>query len=272
MLAVTFLNLMMGVMGRAFYPELRLLPVDKSLQTTADAIYPILVRDFTGVGLKGLVVAGVLAAAFSTYDSIGSTLSSLLTRDVYARFFVRDRNDHHYLRVGQWLTPVIVFISFLYVPFLLRRGMLLFYLDLVGAFVVPLLTIYLMGTFTRVHRKAGTVGLLCGVAYGICRLVAPLAAEHLGVALLPAVLLHESASYIFSVLITSGSMVCVSLVLGWEPRGQLPHVERSGWLRDSQLAASQIVPSREPAGRLLPAALGIIVVAVGFALSFVVFW
>ena len=272
MLAVTFFNLMMGIMGRALYPELHLLPVDESLRTTADAIYPILVRDFTGVGFKGLVVAGVLAAAFSTYDSIGSTLSSLLTRDVYARFLVRDRDDHHYLRVGQWLTPAIIFVSFLYVPFLLKRGMLLFYLNLVSAFVVPLLTIYLMGTFTRVHRKSGTVGLLCGVAYGVWRLLAPLAAKHFGVAILPAVMADESASYIFSMLITSGAMVIVSLRLGWEPRGELLHEERSGWLRDSQLAAALIAPSREPASRLLPAVLGIVVIAVGLVLSFVVYW
>ena len=34
----------------------------------------------------------MLAASFSTFDSIGSTLSALLTRDVYARLFVRDRS------------------------------------------------------------------------------------------------------------------------------------------------------------------------------------
>lgn len=272
MLAVTFFNLMMGIMGRALYPDLNLLPVEESLRTTADAIYPILVRDFTGAGLKGLVVAGLLAAAFSTYDSIGSTLSSLLTRDVYARFLVTDRDDRHYLRVGRWLTPMIVFISFLYVPFLLKRGMLLFYLDLVSAFVVPLLTIYLLGPLTRVNRKSGTVGLLCGVAYGVWRLLAPLVADKFGVAILPTVMSNESASYIFSMLITSGAMLFVSMLLGWEPRGELLHEERGGWLRSSQQAAAQIAPSREPSGRHLPAVLGIVVIAIGAILSFVVFW
>jgi len=272
LLVVTFFNLMMGVMGRALYPELQLLPVDETLRTSADAIYPILVRDFTGVGLKGLVVAGVLAAAFSTYDSIGSTLSSLLTRDVYARFMVSDRDDHHYLLVGQWLTPVIVFVSFLYIPFLLKRGMLLFYLDLVSAFVVPLLTIYLMGTFTRAHRTSGTVGLLCGVAYGVWRLISPLAARHFGIAILPEVMANESASYIFSMLITSGAMLVVSLRLGWEPRGEVLHEERGGWLRESQLAAARIKPPREHDDKILPAVLGIVVIAVGCILSFVIFW
>jgi SSS family solute:Na+ symporter len=272
MLAVTFFNLMMGVMGRALYPELHLLPVDDSLKTTADVIYPILVRDFTGVGLKGLVVAGVLAAAFSTYDSIGSTLSSLLTRDVYARFLVRDRDDRHYLWVGQWLTPMIIGVSFLYVPFLLEAGMLMFYLNLVSAFVVPLLTVYLMGAFTRVHRKAGTVGLLCGVLYGAWRLLAPWAAEHFGIAVLPIAMINESASTVFSMLITSGAMIIISLRNGWEPRGELRFEEGGGWLRDSQQEAAQLAPLREPTMRLLPAILGGLVIAIGVVLSFVVFW
>jgi hypothetical protein len=176
------------------------------------------------------------------------------------------------LRVGQWLTPAIIFGSFLYVPFLLQHGMLLFYLDLVSAFVVPLLTIYLLGAFTRVHRKSGTVGLLCGVAYGVCRLLTPLIADRFGIVILPPALLDESASYLFSMLITGGAMLALSLLLGWEPRGELLHEERGGWLRSSQLAAAHILPAHEPAGRLVPAVLGVVVILIGCVLSFVVFW
>ncbi|MCH2204084.1 MAG: hypothetical protein MK102_19135, partial [Fuerstiella sp.] len=121
MLVMSFFNLSMGVMGRALYPEISDLPLQK-----VDSIYPHLVSQFSIAGLHGIVVAGVLAASFSTFDSIGSTLSALLTRDVYARLFVRDRDDRHYMRVGQWLTPLIIGGSFVYVPFL-EGGMLLFY-------------------------------------------------------------------------------------------------------------------------------------------------
>jgi Na+/proline symporter len=102
-------------MGRALVPEQSVLPDGRQ-----DAIYPYLVSQMDVPGLKGLVVAGIFAAALSTYDSIGSSLSALLTRDVYARLLVRDRDDRHYLRVGQWLTALIIGLSFLYVPFLLQ--------------------------------------------------------------------------------------------------------------------------------------------------------
>ena len=120
MIVMSFFNLSMGVLGRAWVPDQASLPGGNQ-----DQIYPFLVSQMETVGLKGIVVAGIFAASFSTYDSIGSSLSALLTRDVYARLLVRGRDDHHYLRVGQWLTPVVIGISFLYVPSLLEGGMLL---------------------------------------------------------------------------------------------------------------------------------------------------
>ena len=46
--------------------------------------------------------------------------------------------------------------------------MVLYYLDLTSAFVIPLLTIYLMGSFTRVHRSSGLIGLLAAPPTASC--------------------------------------------------------------------------------------------------------
>ena len=56
---------------------------------------------------KGIVIAGLLAAAVSTYAGIGAAMSALLTRDVYARLIARDRDDAHYVRVGRWMTLAV---------------------------------------------------------------------------------------------------------------------------------------------------------------------
>ncbi|MCH7863006.1 MAG: SIS domain-containing protein [Proteobacteria bacterium] len=229
MLVFAFVNLSMGVMGRALYPDVSALPGGLT-----DAIYPHLMRQIGAVGLNGFLVAGVMAASLSTYDSIGATLSALLTRDVYARLIVKNGTDRHYLWIGRVLTILVIGGSFAYVPFL-EGGMLLFYLDLTSAFVVPLLTLYLMGTATRVHRKAGLVGLLAGTVYGMVRLVAPTLAARYGVRLLPAFLLDSSGAYLYSLLITAGVMIGVSLWIGWVPRGALFRAEADGWLRATQL-------------------------------------
>ncbi|MEC9031886.1 MAG: hypothetical protein VYB15_08400, partial [Planctomycetota bacterium] len=102
LVVMSFFNLSMGVMGRALHPVVDLLPGGKN-----DAIYPFMVSELAPEFLKGVVVAGILAAALSTVDSIGSTLSALFTRDIYARFIVRDGDDNHYLKVGRWVTPLV---------------------------------------------------------------------------------------------------------------------------------------------------------------------
>ena len=270
MIVLSFFNLSMGILGRAWVPDQAALPGG-----TQDQIYPWLVTQLETVGLKGIVVAGIFAASLSTYDSIGSSVSALLTRDVYARLFVRNRDDRHYLRVGQWLTPAVIGISFVYMPFLLRGGMLLFYLDLTSTFVTPLLTLFLMGRFTRVHRASGTLGLFVGAAYGVLRFLAPTIAKNWGIAVLPEFLVDTYSAYVFAMLLTATTMVVTSLVLGWEPRGEASerHVETGEWLRSSQEAVRSLEPVVDGRGAgVLPGVLTLLVLLLGCYLCFVVWW
>ena len=277
LIVMTYFNLTMGVFGRALYPDAGQLTADG---TTTDKIYPFLVSQLEMPGVTGLIVAGIFAAALSTYDSIGSSISSLLTRDVYARLVVKDRDDAHYLRVGQWLTPVIIGLSFLYMPFLLGGTMVDYFLDVTSAFVVPLLTLFLLGRFTRVHRASGTIGLLVGSAYGLLRLSAPRIAESFGIAVLPPIMVNSFAAYPISMLITTATMVLVSLVKGWQPRGApLKSVAAEGaWLRSSQEALRQLgvgTTETEASSGIrgaLPVILALAVLALGSYLCFVVLW
>ena len=119
---------------------------------------------------------------------------------------MRDRDDRHYLRVGQLFTPFIILGSFCYVPFL-EAGMLAFYVDITSTFVVPLLTLFLMGVLTSVNRRSGLIGLLVGVAYGVLRLLAPGLAEDHGIILMPASMVNSWSAYPISMAITAGAMV-----------------------------------------------------------------
>ena len=150
-----FFNVTLGPMARAEFPSL----------DVVDEAYPRMIVEYLPAGLVGLVVAGLVAAAYSTFDSIGIGISSLFVRDIYARFLVRRGSDAHYTKVGRISVPFILALGFAYVPFL-EGGMLLFYLRLAGAIAVPLMTVILMGVFTRVHRETGIVGLAVGLTYG----------------------------------------------------------------------------------------------------------
>ena len=107
------------------------------------------------------------------------------------------------------------------------------------------------------------------------RLLAPLIAEKYGIAILPSIMTNSFAAYLFSILITGGTMLMVSLLAGWEPRGELLPAERTGWLRSSQLAIQQLdsaSPTHTAPASWLPAVLAVVAVAIGCTLSFLVFW
>ena len=89
-----------------------------------------------------------------------------------------------------------------------------FFFDLTSAFVTPLLTIYLMGVFTRVHRKAGVIGLLAGFTYGVVRLLA--ISEDLDLFTLPFWFTERFVAYLWSLGVTASAMIGASMVFGWE--------------------------------------------------------
>ncbi len=271
LIVITYLSLGLGVMGRGLYPDPGTLPGGKT-----DNIFPELLKQFGSRGFTGLVVAGVFAAAFSTYDSIGSTLSSLLTRDIYARLIVKDRDDKHYLAVGRWLTPLIIFGSFIYVPLLLKEGMIFTYLKVVGAFVVPLLTVYVLGTFTRVHRSSAMPALVLGVLYGLVALNAEKLAIKNDVWLLPSSFMDSYVTALVGSIVTALTMFLVSIIRGWTPRENLfidPDLS-DGWLATSQNEITQKLVSDDPVhhNSTVPVILGLLVWGIGLILTFFVFW
>ena len=202
---VMWFNITLGLLGKAVFPDL----------ATVDQVYPLLVQDFLGPGLIGVVVAGVLAGGISTYDSIGSSMAAVLTRDVYARFFVQTRSDAHYLLVSRCATFGVIALSFGYVPFL-DSGMLSLYLRLTSVAVIPLFTVYLMGTLTRVNRRSGAVGLLTGIAYGCSSLLG----DRWGLDL-PTWWTHTWWAYLWSIVLTSSAMALSTLFWGWAKKEDL---------------------------------------------------
>ena len=190
-------NITMGPMARADFPYLE----------SIDQAYVLMVQTYLPPGLIGLVVAGLIAGGFSTFDSIGIGISSLFVRDIYARFIVKRATDAHYTKIGRITAPFIIALGFAYVPFI-QQGMLAFYLKLAGAIAVPLMTVILMGVFTRVHRSTGIVGLLIGLIYGISALLS----ENLGWEL-PIWYTNTWWTYLWNIVLPATGMFIMSTVL-----------------------------------------------------------
>ena len=206
-----FFNLVMGPFGRVDFPNLQVV----------DQVYPLLINKYLGPGLIGLVVAGMMAAAFSTFDSIGVGISSLWVRDIYARFINRTADDAHYTFVGRLLVPIVLVLGFVFAPFL-GGGMLAFYLRLAGAIQVPLMTVIIMGALTTVRREAGIWGLVAGLAYGFFAIAADMQAWPL-----PTIVISTWWTFIWNIVIPVAVMLIVSKALDAQ-RGPAPESEFAG--------------------------------------------
>ncbi|AWT60622.1 MAG: Sodium/glucose cotransporter [Candidatus Moanabacter tarae] len=190
-------NVSMGPLARAEFPYLEIV----------DQAYPLMLLEYVPAGLIGLVVAGLIAAGFSTFDSVGIGISSLFVRDLYARYLVRYASDAHYTMVGKCSVPIIFILGFAYVPFI-QEGMLKFYLRLAGAIAVPLMVVMMMGVFTRVHRKSGAVGLLTGLGYGVFAIVADFSQWGF-----PVWLIDTWWTYLWNTILPISSMLLASAII-----------------------------------------------------------
>ena len=202
---VMWFNITLGIFGRGLFPGLE----------SGDSVFPLMVRDYlmpASSVLSGIVIAGLLAGGISTYDSIGSALAAVFTRDLYARFLVKYADDRHYLWVSRIATVAVIAVSFVYIPFL-DGGMVKLYVKLVGITAVPLFVVYMMGILTIVHRRAGIIGLFAGMLSGISRLLCDVMALDVSP--------YWTNSWwgnLWTILITASAMVLASLVLGWARR------------------------------------------------------
>ncbi|GIT30356.1 MAG: hypothetical protein Ct9H300mP1_24020 [Planctomycetaceae bacterium] len=69
-----------------------------------EQIFPHFIITRVPAGVAGFVIVGLIAAAMSTLDSSINAIAATLTNDFYRRLWRRDRDDHHYGRVGRGLT------------------------------------------------------------------------------------------------------------------------------------------------------------------------
>ena len=222
----------LGLFGRALMPGLE----------HPDQLYPALAEQYLGPGLKGLVVAGVVAAAISTFDSMGSALSAVFTRDIYAVFIARDRGDAHYLVVTRWATVAILALGFAYLPFIWSKPtMLEAFLTLIPVFVTPLFAIYAVGAFTSAHAHSGLVGLVCGGLYG---LVALADREIYDIDWLSPWFTGRWAAYSWSLLFTCLAMGITTLWCGVNRRSKV-------WPAKTPAATSWLQRSRDEMPALL---------------------
>ena len=141
--------------------------------TSPDAALPTLVAALLPEGVRGLVVAGLLAALMSSLSSVFNSCSTLVTWDVY-RKLKPQAPERELVVVGQGVTLLMVGFGLAWIPMMqLISGQLYQYLQSVQAYISPpIAAVFLIGIFwRRVNSQGALAALLTGFVVGTTRLI-----------------------------------------------------------------------------------------------------
>ena len=159
-------------------------PGFEAIETNPQGAFPILVSNLLPVGLKGLVLAGMLSALMSSLASLFNSTATLFTVDFYKRLRPQS-SEKHLVNVGRLATAGVIVLGMAWIPFLqdLGKGQLYTYLQLVQSLLAPsIAAVFMAGIFfDTVTPKSGLIGISTGFVLGMARLILQAAHEMYGI-------------------------------------------------------------------------------------------
>jgi SSS family solute:Na+ symporter len=142
------------------------------LRAKAQQAFPLLVAHVLPVGVRGIVVAGLLAALMSSLAGVFNASSTLFTMDFYSKLKPHV-TQHQLVWMGRWATAVMVLIGLMWIPVIQGGKGLYDYLQGVQAYLAPpIFVVFFLGVFMkRLNSKGCLAALITGFVMGLFRLV-----------------------------------------------------------------------------------------------------
>ncbi|MBM4020355.1 MAG: sodium/solute symporter [Planctomycetes bacterium] len=136
------------------------------------AAFPLMVAHVLPAGVRGIVVAGLLAALMSSLSGVFNASSTLFTVDLYGKFRP-GATQHELVRMGRIATAVMVVIGLLWIPVIQGSKGLYFYLQAMQGYLAPpIFVVFFLGVFLKRVNAAGCLAaLVAGFALGVFRLL-----------------------------------------------------------------------------------------------------
>jgi len=137
----------------------------------SQSAFPLLVATILPIGIRGIVVAGLLAALMSSLAGVFNASSTLFTMDFYARLKPQ-ASQRHLVWVGRIATTVMVLIGLLWIPVISGGRGLYDYLQTVQGYLAPpIFVVFFFGVFNkRLNHKGCLAALVTGFVLGLGRL------------------------------------------------------------------------------------------------------
>ncbi|CAH8520310.1 unnamed protein product [Schistosoma guineensis] len=136
--------------------------------------YPKLVINIMPSGLRGLMLAVMLAALISDLTSIFNSASTLFTVDVYLKIRKKAKNME-IMVVSRIFIIILILLSIAWIPVIqeLQGSQLFIYIQAISAYLAPpVASVYLCAVLIkRTTEKGAFYGLMYGLIIGLIRLI-----------------------------------------------------------------------------------------------------
>ncbi|NLH17921.1 MAG: sodium/solute symporter [Phycisphaerae bacterium] len=134
--------------------------------------FPMLVAYILPAGIRGLVVAGLLAALMSSLAGAFNASATLFTMDLYSKF-KPNTSQHRLVWMGRIATVIMVIIGLLWIPVIRGSKGLYDYLQGVQSYLAPpIFAVFFCGVFNkRLNAKGCLSALVIGFLMGLFRLI-----------------------------------------------------------------------------------------------------
>jgi len=137
-----------------------------------DQSLPALVGALLPTGIRGFVVAGLLASLMSSLSAVFNSCATVVTMDLY-RHIAPDASEHKLLRVGQIVTGLMVLLSLAWIPFIgvLSSGLYTYIQNVQSYIAPPIAAVFLAGVlWPRANAAGAMAALIVGFVIGTVRL------------------------------------------------------------------------------------------------------
>jgi len=139
-----------------------------------DAVIPFVIQEVLPIGIKGLVLAGLVSAIMSSVDSTLNSASTLIVMD-FIQTEKRKITDKQTVVYGRISTFILMIIAALWAPLILYAPTGLWgYLQGTFAIFVPsVVVLFLLGVFFKRGNGDGAFWSLClGILFGLMMFMA----------------------------------------------------------------------------------------------------
>ena len=140
-----------------------------------DKIFPTMVATLLPVGVRGLVVAGLLSALMSSLASLFNSCATLFTVDIYEKLRP-GQTQKMLVRVGRIATVVVVGFGLVWIPVMKivsekSQGLYDYLQNVQGFLAPPIFAVFVLGLLSkRVNARGAYAGLLVGFVAGMGKL------------------------------------------------------------------------------------------------------